>query len=70
MVAYLSPRDTEEANRHEHSGNGDLVVAKFDAVKILHTQTICRDQAVESENLVHLYCGDQSTPPLADNMGN
>ena len=44
---HLRPRNAQEADRHEHAGDRHLVVTELDAVEVLHTQTVCGDEAVE-----------------------
>ena len=50
----LGMRDTQEANRHEHTCDCHLIVAELDPIQILHTQTVRRVETVECEDLVHL----------------
>jgi hypothetical protein len=61
-------RDAHEANRHQDTGDGNLVVTKFDALEVLYTQSPRRDEAVEGENLVHLDSGDQCASSLANDV--
>ena len=65
---YLGARDTQEADRHEHTSNRHLVVAKLDSVEILHAETVRRDEAVERKNLVHLNRSNESAATLSDNV--
>ena len=65
---YLCTRDTQEANRHEHPANGDLIITKLDTVEILYTKTVCSDETVQGENLVHLDGRDEGTATLSDDM--
>jgi hypothetical protein len=65
---HFSPRDTQEAYRHEHSSDGDLIITKLDAIEVLDTQAVRLDQAVQGQNFIHLYRRDQSTASLPDDM--
>jgi len=67
---YLGPRDTQEADGHEHPSDRDLVVAKFDSVEILHAKTVRRNQTVQSKDLVHLDSSDEGASPLPNNRSN
>ena len=67
---YLCTRDTQEANRHEHPANGDLIITKLDTVEILYTKTVCSDKTIQGENLVHLDCCNQRAAALANDMRN
>lgn len=60
----------QEANGHEHPIDRNLVVAKFDAVQVQNTQTICGDEAIESEDLVHLNSSYKRAASLADNSSD
>ena len=64
----LSPRDTQEANGHEHPSDRNLVISKFDAVEVEYTQTVRRDEAVKREDLVHLDGRDECAAALADDV--
>jgi hypothetical protein len=64
---HLGARDTQ-ADRHEHTSNCHLVVTKLDSVKILHAETVHRDEAVERKNLVHLNGSNKSAATLSDNV--
>lgn len=70
IKTYLGPRDTQETNTHQHTGDSHLVVTKLDAVKVLNRQGIGSDKAVEGENLVHLDGRDKSASTLADDVGD
>lgn len=70
IKTYLGPRDTQETNTHQHTGDCHLVVTKLDAVKVLNRQGIGSDKAVEGENLVHLDGRDKSASTLADDVGD
>ena len=65
---YLCTRDTQEANRHEHPANGDLIITKLDTVEILYTKTVCSDKTIQGENLVHLDGRNESAATLPDDM--
>ncbi|KAI6768022.1 hypothetical protein HG530_006031 [Fusarium avenaceum] len=65
-----SARDAEEANRHEHTTNGVLGVAKLDTLKVEDGQGVSGDKTVESENLVHLNGGDKSAATLTNDVGH
>ena len=65
---YICTRDTQEANRHEHTSDGNLVVPKLDAVKVLYTETVCCDKTVQCQDLVHLNRCDERATALTDNM--
>jgi len=67
---HFSTRNAQEADGHQHASDRHLVVAEFDAVQILNAQTVCGDQAVESEDFVHLNRGDEGAATLSDDMGN
>ena len=67
-MTYLCARDTEETDRHKHTVNGHLVVAELDAVQVLYTQTIRRDETIESKDLVHLDGRDQGAAALANDV--
>ena len=67
---YLCTRDTQEANRHEHPTNGDLIITKLDTVEILYTKTVCSDKTIQGENLVHLNGGHEGAATLTNNMCN
>ena len=67
-MPYLRARDAEETHRHEHTRDRDLVIAELDAVQILYAQTVRRDQAVQSEDLVHLNSGNERAAALSDDM--
>ena len=58
-LTYLGMRDTQEADRHEHTSNRHLVVTKLDSVEILHAETVRRDEAVEHKNLVRTTAGNR-----------
>ena len=64
----LRTRDTQEADRHEHTSDGHLVVAELNAIEILHAQTVRRDETVQRKDLVHLYCRNQRATALTDNV--
>ena len=63
----LGSRNAQEAHGHQHTSDCDLVVSKLDAVEVLNAQTVGRNQAVESQDLIHLDRGDQSATTLSDN---
>jgi hypothetical protein len=67
-ATYLGARDTQEANRHEHSRDRYLVVTKLDPVKILHAQAVCGNKAIQGEDLVHLNRGDERAATLSNDM--
>ena len=64
----LGTRNAQEADRHEHTIDCDLVVAELDAVQVLYTQTIRRDETIESKDLVHLDGRDQGAAALANDV--
>lgn len=66
----LGSGDAKETNRHEHSCDSDLVVAKLDTVEVLDRERVCSDQTVESENLVHLDGRHKRASSLSDNVGD
>lgn len=68
VKTYTSARDAHEADAHQDTGDGDLVVAELDALKVLHAQSPGRDEAVEGENLVHLDGSDESAAALTDDV--
>ena len=68
--AHLCPRNGQEADRHKHTRNSNLVIAEFDAIKVLHTQTVCSNQTVECKNLVHLNSGNEGAATLTDDIGD
>jgi len=67
---HLCARNAQEANRHQHSADCVLVVSKLDAIEILHAERVGSDEAVESQDLVHLDRRNERTPALADDMRN
>lgn len=67
---YLGARNTQETNRHQHTADGDLVITKLDTIKVLHAQTVRRNETVQGEDLVHLNSRDQGTPSLPDDMSD
>ncbi|KAG9766035.1 putative cation transporting ATPase, partial [Aureobasidium melanogenum] len=69
-LTYLGTRDGEEADTHQHTTDGDLTIAELDTVKVQHTQTVGRDQAVQSQDLVHLDGSNESATTLADDVRN
>ena len=64
----LCTRDTQEADRHEHTGDSDLVVAELDAIEVLHAQAVRRDEAIQREDLVHLDGRNERAASLPDDM--
>ena len=66
----LGSRNAQEAHGHQHTSNCDLIIPKLDAIKVLNAQTVGRNQAVESQDLIHLDRGNQSTTTLSDNVGD
>lgn len=54
-MTHLRSRYAQEAYRHEHASDCDLIVAVFYAIEILNTERIRRDKTVQRENFVHLY---------------
>ena len=69
-VAYLGARDAQEADGHEHTADGDLIVAELDAIQILHAQGVRCNETIEGENLVHLNRCNERAPALTDDMRN
>lgn len=67
-MSYLGTRDAIEADRHEHSSNRNLVITKFDAIEIQDAQAVRGDEAIESENLVHLNSRDEGGSSLANDV--
>ena len=67
-MTYLRAGDAQEADRHEHTIDCDLVVAELDAVQVLYTQTIRRAETIESKDLVHLDGSHKRASSLADNV--
>lgn len=67
---HTGARDAEEADRHEHTTDGVLRVAKLDTLKVQDRQGVSGDKTVESENLVHLNGGNESATALSDNVGH
>lgn len=65
---YLRTRNTVEADRHEHPGDGHLIVTELDTIQVQNTQTVRCDETVESKDLVHLDSGDKRASALADNV--
>ena len=47
-----------------------MIVPVFDTVKILYTESVCRDETVKCENLVHLNGGHEGAATLTNNMCN
>lgn len=70
QVTHLGPRYTQEADGHKHACDRHLVVSKLDTIKILYAQTVCRDETVECEDLVHLDRSYKGAATLSDNMGD
>jgi hypothetical protein len=66
--AYLGTRNTQEANRHEHTRNRHLIVSELDPIKVLHTQAVRGDQTIQCEDLVHLDRSDESAATLSNDM--
>lgn len=46
LNTYLCSGNAVEADAHQNTGDGDLVVTEFDAIKVLNTERICGDQCV------------------------
>lgn len=65
-----SSRNAQETDRHEHSTDGILSVAKFDALKIQNGQGVSANEAVQCENFVHLNRGNKRATALANNIRN
>ena len=70
LLDRLGSGNAQEADAHEHTSDGDLVVAKLDTIEVLDRQRIGGDKTVEGENLVHLDGGDKSTSSLSDDVGD
>jgi len=70
LLDGLGTRDTQEANAHEHTGDGDLVVAKLDTVEVLDRERVGRDETVERQDFVHLNRGDKRASTLSDDVGD
>ena len=68
--SHLSPGDTQEADGHEHPSDRDLVITELDSIQVLHAETVRRNQAVQSEDLVHLYGGNEGAPSLPNDRSN
>jgi hypothetical protein len=68
MESHLGSRNAEEANRHEHPINSNLVISKLDPIEVLNAKTVGGDQAIQSQDLVHLDGRNQRTPALPDNV--
>lgn len=66
-ILDLGSRNAQEAHGHENTSNCDLIISKLDAVEVLDAQTVGRNQAVESQDLIHLDRGNQSATTLSDN---
>ena len=64
----LGMRDTQEANRHEHTCDCHLIVAKLDPIQILHNQTVYCNETVECEDLVHLDSYHESAASLPNDV--
>ena len=64
----LGTRNAQEADRHEHPVNCHLIVAKLDAIQVLYTQTVGRNEAVQREDLVHLDGGHEGAATLTNDM--
>jgi hypothetical protein len=60
----------KKADRHEHTRDRHLVVSELDPIKILHAQTVRRDQTIECEDLVHLDRSDEGAATLSNDMGD
>lgn len=68
--AHLGSRNTVEADTHQDTGDGDLVISEFDSVKVLYTERVGRDKSVETKDQEHLSSGHQSASTLTDDAGD
>jgi hypothetical protein len=68
--SHLGPRDTQEADGHEHSSDRDLVVTELYSIQVLHAETVRRNQTVQSKDLVHLYGGNEGAPSLPNDRSD
>ena len=70
MLTCLGTRNTQEAHRHEHPINRNLVIAKLDSIEIQHAQAVCSDETVQSQDLVHLDSGNQGAAALTNDSSD
>jgi len=68
--AHLGSRNAVEANTHQDTGDGDLVISELDSVQVLDTQRVGGDKSVETKDQEHLSSGNQSTSTLTDDAGD
>lgn len=69
-MSHLWSRDEEEASRQEQTLKSSLEITELNAFEVENRLTVSQHQSIESKDLEHLECCNQSASALLYHMAD